>query len=287
MIFFETGQMIFRRFFLIWLLGIIPAFGQTADYWLIENPSALVIYNQYEQRLTSADKSAFRHFSAWEVLSRDQLLSDQYTRVARTRYDQNIYYLQLTDAQNLVNHEQAGKIEMIKNARPLSDTIRVRQSGQLHLESGKEFQELPEGMLLQRRFNFGNKTFVQELDGPLSGWLKGHLTDFEIFHTDKRADAYEAKLFEQVNRIFQTYNQRLEKLFSHLNKRYKKSLPPPKWERNVSSSLLTYSLHPASYQTHFPVTRAFLIQELNDLLHGSEYTLVLDEESITIRKTIL
>jgi hypothetical protein len=287
MIYSQTGLMIFRRFFLISLLGIIPAFGQTADYWIIENPSALVIYNQYEQRLTSADKSLFRHFSAWQILSQDQLLSDQYTHVARTRHDQQIYYLQLADGKNLVNREQAGNIEMIKNARALGDTIRIKKGGRLSLKSGNKLRKLSEGMLFQRLFNEGSETFVQELDGTVSGWLKGSLTDFEIFHTDKKAAAYEAKLFDQVNRIFQSYNQRLEKLFAHLNKRYNKSLPPPKWERNVSSSLLAYSLHPASYQTQFPVTRTFLIQELNDLLHGSEYTLVLDEASITIRKIIL
>jgi len=283
----QTGQMILGRLFLIWLLWIIPAFAETADYWIIEDPAALVIFNQYEQRLNSSDKSAFRRFSAWEILSRDQLLSDQYTRVARARYDQNIYYLQLTDGKNLVNHEQAGKIEIIKNVRPLSDTIRVKHSRRLRLESGKEFQELPEGMLLQRCFSYGKNIFVRELDGPLSGWLKGSRADFEIFHIDKKAAAYEARLFDQINRIFQSYNQRLEKLFSRLNNWYNKSLPPPKWERNISSSLLIYSLQPVSYQTHFPATRAFLIQELNDLLHGSEYSLVLDEASITIRKTTI
>ena len=286
MLFYQNGQRIVRRYVLLLFLGVVPAFSENADYWIIKDPSVLNIYNQYEQRLNNADKRAFGRFSAWQILSREQLLSDQFTRVLRASYDQHIYYLQLNDQGKLINYQQAAPVQIIKNARVFGDTIRVKKGGRLQIENGTDRHQLPEGALLQRLFLQGRKTFVRELDGSFSGWLsKAGRTDFEIFHIDKGAAAYREKLFGQVNRIIQSYNQRLSKLFTNLNQRYDKSLPPPKWEKEASAPVLTYTLYPASYQTHFMLTRNYLIQELKDLLHGSDYTLAEDEGSITIKKT--
>jgi hypothetical protein len=35
----------------------LEAWSTVSEYWIIEKPSALVLYNQYEQRLTDTEKS--------------------------------------------------------------------------------------------------------------------------------------------------------------------------------------------------------------------------------------
>ena len=282
----QSGQINLHYLFVIWLLSVTPVFAESAEFWIIENPSALLIYNQYEQRLSLGEKSAFSAFSAWQIIAFKQLLGDQYTHVIKTRYGQRIYFLQVSDKGELVNRDQAGDITYIKNATLLGDTIQIKTSSGLSLDSGRSRQKLSEGLLLKRMFQSGSKFFVRQVDGELNGWLlSSNPTDYEIYRVDKRAAAYQSKLFSQVNRIFQSYNDRFMQLFARLNQWYDKSLPPPNWQGTSSSTLLTYRLQPPPYQHSFPATRAYLVQELNDLLHGSDYTLVLEEAVIKIKKT--
>ena len=57
--------------FLLLLLLIQYAKSATADFWIIENPAALLLYNRYEQRLTGIEKEQLATFSAWQILERD------------------------------------------------------------------------------------------------------------------------------------------------------------------------------------------------------------------------
>jgi hypothetical protein len=277
--------MIRHHFFWLFFVLAGAAISENAEYWIIENPAALVIYDQYEQRLNLNEKSAFMAFSAWQILSPSQLLSDQFTRVVKTRYDKQLYFLQLTEQDALVNREQCGKLEVIKNAIVLNDTIQIKNSGRFFLDNGQSRQPLGEGLLLKRQFQSGQRIFVYDTGRQIYGWLLGGgFADYEIYHADTKTEAYTSRLFQQVNRIFEHYNQRFVKLFDYLNQRSNQSRRPPQWVGNPSFSQRTYLMQPANYQSLFPQTQTYLLQELKDLLHGSKYTLDAKAGAITIKQ---
>ena len=121
---------VFLSFFLIMLYQTIL---RAETYWIIENPSALVIYNQYEQRMAESEKTALQKFSVWKILSENQFLSDQFTAITKVSLTNKIFYFQRSVNGELINYEDAGRIEILKNPKIIGDTIRIKQTNQIFL----------------------------------------------------------------------------------------------------------------------------------------------------------
>ena len=139
--------------------------SQLSDYWIIENPSALVIYNNYQQRLTETDKNQLPKFSAWRIIEQDYIFSDQFTHTIKAEINRRIYFIQLSEEGTLVNNAAAGKIEKYKNARVQGDTVRIVDSNELLLQSGDKEINLTDGTLIQRLFFIRIKLMPELLQG--------------------------------------------------------------------------------------------------------------------------
>jgi hypothetical protein len=260
--------------------------GTKSDYWIIENPAALVIYNQYEQRLNDSEKSALPVHSAWRILDAHHILSDQFTLTAKTEFNHRLFYIQLTETNGFVNKSQAGDVEFVNDARIAGDTLIVKSDDLISIQRGSQFETLSKGVLLERLFKYRNKSFVRDLTGNKSGWIFGNLdVHLERYIPDKTDLALEKQLFSRVEQIFLSYNSRLEKLFSFLNSQYTESKQSPTWIAEESSSHLKYTLLPAIYRSRFLKSQSFLVQELKDLLYGSPYQLSSTNGQIIISKS--
>jgi hypothetical protein len=270
---------------------LVSGLAQTArdeksDFWIIEAPSALVIYNQYEQRLSAEEKAALGSFSAWRILDFNHLLSDFYTHTIKTEQSGLIYFFQISDTGELVNHAQAGKIQKIANATVLGDTVQILKNKNLILNSGNSDFALSEGSLLQRLFTHRGKTFARYLNGQVYGWVSGNqVAGWKIYHGSEKNKAVENRIFEQVDIIFNSYNSRLKKLFVYFNNKNQSQYDYPQWVGQKNPSLLIYRFQPVQYSGKFDKSRSFLIQELHDLLYGSEYVIAENLEEIIICKS--
>jgi hypothetical protein len=254
-----------------------------SKYWIIEDPSKLIIFNQYEQRLTELEKTTLPGYSAWRILEEDYAFSDQFTHTAKAGLNKKIFYIQLSDDGEPVNKDLAGEFDIIKNARILGDTVRIKTNGRLSLQSGVNQTPLIEGMLVERLFRYRNKTFGKDIAGNVSGWIVGNGPEnWEIYIPDKSDLALENQIFTRVDRIVTSYNTRLDKLFSFLNSHYGNSNPSPRWIVEKSPAYLKYVLTPQTYQKRFSGSQTYLIQELNDLLYGSIYQLSATDGQIVI-----
>lgn len=276
-------------YFLLLFAGLV--FGQNtgiskSDYWIIENPSALVIYNQYEQRLSEPEKKQLPGYSAWQILDVEHLLSDQFTFTIKTDLNRRIFYIQLTDQKEAVNKHLAGVIEVVKNARLLGDTIRVITDDRLSLRRGTIKILLSEGVLIERLFTHRKKTFGRDLTNNLFGWIEGNLSrNSEPYIPDNTDLAIEKQLFSRVDQIFTSQNNRFDKLFSVLNTEFESSKPSPFWDADISPAILKYTLTPSMYTDSFTDSQSYLVQELSDLLYGSAYQLSASNGQILIFKS--
>ena len=273
------------------LFLLIPLFAEnakslTADYWIIENPGMLVIYDRYEQRLTAGEKAYFPSFSAWRILEYNHTLSDQFTRAIKVEYEGKEYYFQKSSTDRVVNRVQAGKIMNLQNVQVLGDTVFVNNSGQLSMIIGNSEFPLPEGTLLERIFLYRGRTFANQISGQAAGWVNGNgQAHWEKFQQGVDDRIIEEQLFLHVDRIFQSYNSRLSKLFNYLNRQNDVQLKSPQWIAHKSPTFLRYTLEPAEYQKHFSGSQSYLIQELKDLLAGSIYELSGNAGQILIIKS--
>jgi hypothetical protein len=279
------------RFILFIVLFISFCYGQevwqtTSDYWVIENPSALVIYNNYEQRLTKNEKSLLPEFSAWRIIETDHILSDQFTNTIKTKYDQKIFFIQVSSEGDVVNSSLAGQILKIRKASVQGDTVRIKTSNQVVLQHSDSQINLLDGMLIQRIFLHRNKTFARDIAGNISGWIEGNgPSHWESYIPETSDLALEKQIFSRIDHIFESYNTRLDKLFTHLNKLYNKSKASPHWRSEESLSSLKYTMAPQEYLNQFSESQSYLIQELNDLLYGSHYQLSAVDGQIIISKS--
>ena len=267
------------------LLSIQYANGATADFWIIENPAALLLYNRYVQRLTDNENEQLTAFSAWQILELNIVLSDQYTRVIKTQQDRDVYFIQVTASGEPVNQDSAGQISTIKNAQILGDTVRISTNGRLFIKSGNKRFSLSEGMLVKRLFVHRGTTFGKTLTGQNAGWIEGNgPKNWEAFHSSSNNQAFENQLFSRIDQIFQSYNTRFNRLFDTMNQRYNEQYTPPQWIAMNSPVDLRYTLEPYDYRTRLSGTRSFLVQELTDLLYGSDYHLIEGNDQIIITK---
>ena len=276
-------------FFLALLAGL--TFGQStgssrSDFWIIENPSVLVIYNQYEHRISEDEKSRLPGFSAWKILKQEHLLSDQFTYTLKAELVRQVFYIQLTDQNEVVNKSLAGRIEFVKNASVSGDTIQVKSNGRLSLRQGPDRILLSEGVLIERLFTHRKKTFGRDLTNNLFGWIEGDISRNSEPYTPENTDlAIEKQLFSRVDQIFTTHNNRLDKLFSVLNTEYETSKSSPFWVADISPAILKYTLTPSMYKDGYAESQSYLVQELSDLLYGSNYQLSASNGQILIFKS--
>ena len=257
-----------------------------SDYWIIENPSALIIYDNYQQRLTENEKNLLPEFSAWRIVDANQTLSDQFTNTIKTEHNQKLYFIQVSSDGELINGSLAGHINKIRKATIQGDTVRVTHSNQISLQHGDSKIRLSEGVLIQRIFVYRNRTFARDIVSHISGWIEGNgSANWEVYLPQKSNLVLEQQIFSRIDHIFNSYNVRLDKLFIFLNKFYKKSKISPQWYPEESPPDLKYTMRPKEYINQFSDSQAYLVQELKDLLYGSFYQLSSVDGQIIISKS--
>lgn len=273
---------VFLSFFLIMLYQTIL---RAETYWIIENPSALVIYNQYEQRMAESEKTALQKFSVWKILSENQFLSDQFTAITKVSLTNKIFYFQRSVNGELINYEDAGRIEILKNPKIIGDTIRIKQTNQIFLVNAEEPIGLSEGTLLKRHFKYQNRYYVEKVGNKQTGWITLPPTNFwEKYRPGSIESPPDEKILIQIENIFKTYNQRLGKLFEYLNTKYETRHPLPQWSGERFASSIRYKIKPNSYRNRFNDTQFQIIQELRDQLHGSSFQVKEDQNQIIISR---
>ena len=126
----------------------------------------------------------------------------------------------------------------------------------------------------------------KEITGNISGWIEGNgPAHWESYIPESSDLALEKQIFSRIDLIFRSYNIRLDKLFTHLNKLYNKSKASPQWHPEESPSYLKYTMEPQEYINQFSESQSYLIQELNDLLYGNAYQLHSQAGLIVISKS--
>jgi len=282
-----TGNIYCRNYLVIFFTFFLPFLYHSEiraeTYWIIEDPSALIIYNQYEQRLDNSEKIAFRKFSAWKIISQKHFLSDQFTSTLKTSFRNKIYYFQRAQTGELINKANAGHIEVLRNAQVIGDTIRIKRTDHVFLVDTDERTGLSEGTLLKRRFKYQNRYYVEDLVTRKPGWIKlPNPNLWEKYQKEYQDPAPDDQILVQIDHIFHTYNSRLSKLFDYLNTKYKTRHPLPRWSSEKTVSSIRYKIEPNSYRNRFNDTQFYIMQELRDLLHGSSLQVATERNQIII-----
>ncbi len=283
---FQTARIAFWPVLLFSFGLIIAQRAAPEEIWLIEHPANLSIFNRYEQRLTESEKTHLRSNSPWRILDPHLVLSDQYTITVKAEFERNIYFLQTDDDGDLINQAAAGLIEKINPNSILSDTIRVSENGLILRHMTGIIDSLSSGTLLLRLFKYKQRFYVKNIDTQRYGWIFEKNSDkWEIFHRPSTADAYEQFLFDRIDRVIESYNLRLRKLFEYLNRNNQQQRAPPQWIRSRTQAYLKYTFQINTTDQPFRNSHAYLIRELSDLLYGTSYRVDKENGELVISKS--
>jgi len=256
------------------------------EVWIIGNPSELVVFNRYQQRLTRSECLELPHNGPWWIQNKEFLLSDNFTRTVKVEFENNVYFLQITDDGDLVNQSAAEILEKINPAEIYHDTLRVISENMAMRQPGKTELALRKEGLACRIFRSRNRLFIKDLDSGLYGWIPAKDdAGWVSYHPPSTAEAFEHFLFSRVDRVIRDHNTRIRQLVEYLNARCNKQKNPPQWVMQRSPAGLRYRFGSGTEFPGFIKSRDYLIQELKDLLHGTGYDLRVDGNLLAIYRT--
>jgi hypothetical protein len=282
---------IFRAAFVVIYIAVfsiitVSAGDKPDEVWIIGNPSELVVFNRYQQRLSRSECLGLPHNGPWWIQHKAFLLSDNFTRAVKTEFENNVYFLQTNDDGDLVNQSSTEILEKINPAEIYHDTLRVISENLMMRQPGNDELSMRREDLACRIFRFRNRIFIKDLDSGSYGWIpEKNDAGWVIYHPPSTVEEYEHFLYARVDRIIQDYNTRLQRLIEYLNTRYNRQKNPPQWVMQKSPAGLHYRFGSGTEFQDFLKSRDYLIQELKDLLHGTGYDLRVDGNLLAIYRT--
>ncbi|MEO8167007.1 MAG: hypothetical protein ABI623_02080, partial [bacterium] len=145
-----------------------------ADYLIVERPQQFVIYNQYQQRVSPSEKSAFLDDAPFRVLDPNDVLGDGFTRCMKVQSGGRNFFFEKDENGTLLGVEGAGARQMYSNAEILEDTIEILKSGRVGVSDMHQsrLSELQEGDRFVRIFRLNGRVYGKLLGASERfGWI--------------------------------------------------------------------------------------------------------------------
>ncbi|MGH1362002.1 MAG: hypothetical protein ACRBF0_00505 [Calditrichia bacterium] len=260
---------------------------EQADFLLIESPSELVIYNKYEQAITTSEQRLFASYIPLQLQEKETMLSDAFTPASKIKVGRDIFFLVKESAETYRNQEKAGSITVLRNVEIVTDSLQILdvsglQTNNIPGASSKSF-DLQNDQQLQRLLRYRGYSFVQTLGIPTRfGWVKLPNRPGRIWKGVKAAKRTTdiATIRAGIERSVSEANAVYAKLYEHFNRKHNKTLSAPQWQLNSAdkSSLLIH-LFPESTAS---ASTNDLMEKLQRSLAGSLFSATLVDSGILI-----
>jgi hypothetical protein len=265
------------------VLLVPPAAAQhskaAADYLIVEHTDQLLIYNNYQQRITPKEKKGFIPFIPLRVLEVNGVLNDNYTLCMKVELNGGIFYLIKNDAVSFMGTENLGFNHIYKNVVPLQDTVQLTTMSGTDLISPDKTQRfvLQKKENLIRYFQDGSLTYLRPLfKTPHFGWARlGRAVRAIAMHSKEEKPGTQQrnqdKTLDRVELKFKEVNTVLANIFMYFNKQSNEKKPIPQWHAVESERSAAYVLEPELYSSSFPETDRYLTRDLDNILLGTLY----------------
>ena len=253
-----------------------------SDFLIVEHTQQLVVYNQYQQRATSREKSALLPFTPFKILSANDMLGDGFTPCMKVESDGKVFFLEKDNNGVLVGADRAGLQKLYRNTIAFGDTVEILKSNTLTMLDARN----------RNRTSLQHSTRVIrvfEVNGLVYAKLLGTNEQFgwcDFARTDERRDwkvveAASISLPDQLQTILphvqltvNEVNATLSRLFSHLNNRSSQRLQSPQWRVQLSDSAVACTLETETPPGHFSESTQQLGKRMESILIGTDLRVV-------------
>ena len=273
---------------------ISVAFPQSkADYYIITNPVDYNIANQYQQAMSASDKLDKLAGAPLRVENPDLLSGDQISRVAKCFYHGDNYFLLKNDDGKFVGEKKSERL-VFRNCAIVEDTVVIINSGSLKIISLAGQVRIPgRGEKITRFFKSGTRYYVGAFDEkPFFGWCSmepetdWRKTEKTAIAKERPSDTSLPELYRQrIAEKIASANNAYKACFDHFNARTNDQKSVPSWRCENSGEGIRCELS-EQWKTGDRLSESTdaLVQELENILLGSDYGVKYEDGVMEIRK---
>jgi hypothetical protein len=258
--------------------------GQNADFLIIGNPAGARILDQYQMLVPADDPIRKMVWVPMQILAYNADLSDNINRAVKVRLNKKVYYLPAGD-------ENDSDIRIFKNSKVLNDTIRINSKKVILYDHPleKNIFDFSEGQVFIRIYQQSNQ-FCLFKPGIVTGYFWSSLkpaSGWEILRKNSVKNfTMGKKTRESILRKFEVTNETLKNFIINFNEIYGDQVQSPRWRiENTPDSIL--AVFEGAEITHFKISTALLIREIDYLLLGTNFIIGQNENQLIIRKKSL
>ncbi len=287
----------FRHTFFSFLLFAALDYGISAtkaDYLVVERPQQLIIYNQYQQRVSSSEKSAFLSDVPFRILTPNDVLGDGFTRCTKVELGGKNFFLEKDENGTLLGAEGAGARQMYSAAEILEDTIEILNSNRFVLSDMQQSRTfgLQEGDRVVRIFRLNGKIYGKLLGAnERYGWINlddASSKDWRVAREPGLSVSDQLrKVLPQIELRLKEVNEKLNSLYNHFNRKSAQQRQAPQWQLQRMGNTVVCVLVPDGAGDQFTESSHLFGKNLEGLLLGTELRIAVSPGRLEIRSEVM
>lgn len=275
------------------LTSAITSFSYSQDYdvLIVEKPEHLVVYDVYQQSLTSSQAGALRSFEPIKILKSQDVLGDSMTPCAKVQVGGQVFYLLRNARGGLVGSNLSGMVKVFRRVKSIDDTIEVLISRQIAIQSPSSTARhlASAGDMCVRYFEYGGAAYVKRIGSPDEyGWVRlpmhGNGRSWRVARVQSSGPSLSPMIRERVLKRIRQVNLTYLELYSFLSKETNKRAAVPQWVVQSSGSTIICALLPDSVAGSYAQSIRSLAAALQTYLLGTGYHIVEQGNALVIKQ---
>ena len=278
------------QFFFIVIIGAISLRATpNATFYLLGDPTAVSLIDQYEQPLSETQKKAVPPYAPFELIKTKIFMGDQITQAMQLSYFGTPYFIRLDERGIPAELSHDKLVRKYPGCIPKYDTLIVNQSSVAIYHSfppkGKSFR-IKKGETVIRVFTYRGASFLMyPNDKPAFGWTylsKGSLRS-PITSRGKAADGF-SPLHTRIMHRLQSADERYKILITYFNGITGQQKSIPHWSFSVEGDKHFYTLEgsPETVNQLASSTES-IVSDIERILLGKPYSVYHEQGNITIK----
>ncbi len=266
----------------------VPFSGaHAADFLLVTNPQAVVLFNKYETRLSSEQKSELGTNLPFKIEKKETTLGDGITPAARVSLNGTVYYLLRDNDGGIIGARNGASL--YRNCHVAGKMVEAASGAALYprYPSSGSPQKLSVGTELKIIFTYSGMRFAKVSEESAYGWLRGK--------TNKPAQAQAATyqpgqtsdrfLTQRIMSRIEEANKDYRLFFGHFNEFTGKDKTIPEWQCSPGGTGLRCVLEgPKGVEKYLKNSTAHLVQDLKEIALGRSLEVRYEHSELLIRK---
>jgi hypothetical protein len=274
---------------LVAMCGALCAGQRTGDVLIVEHPERLVVFNKYQQRLSSDEYRRLPPFVPMVLVHERDHLGDGFTPCAAVEIGREPYYILRDEEGGLSSSGEPGKTDVFRNVSLLGDTVALLRGKALRLRPAGDRVEiqLKPGTRVVREFEHESRTYVRlPSGGGRFGWLilpvSARSSEWRETESASSTGITSADLLLRVQPVIDGANKSLRRIYAALSPGTGTVHTPPSFRLLLTRGEIKCVLEPAALAGSYAGSMRALLPELERVLGGTELHAGISDGSILI-----